>query len=127
MLFYTVISISQNFQRYKTVGDWQRTNLDMVIKATDLPNEDMTFLIAVHELVEAYLCERAGVTQEQVDEFDLSFDPENSAGIEPGDAETSPYRLQHQAAESIERHLAQILGVDWNLYQREVDRALEGK
>lgn len=122
-MLYAIRSTIQSAQRYKTIGDWQGNGL---ITVTSLPDPDMTFLIAVHELVECYLCERKGVTQEQVDEFDLMCEKAN-LHAEPGDQPGAPYRLQHQAAESIERHLAQILGVDWNLYQKEVDRALEGK
>lgn len=123
-MLYVIQSTVQSAQRYKTIGDWQRTNLEMLITVTQLPDPDMTFLIAVHELIECYLCERRGITQRDVDEWDLKFCAEDG---EPGDHPNAPYRLQHQAAESVERHLAQTLGVDWTLYQKEVDRALEGK
>lgn len=121
-MLFTIASCAQRAQRYETVGDWYDTNLETMITATQLPTEDHTFLIAVHELIECYLCKKANVTQEQVDKWDETF--EGFSGQEPGDHPKAPYRLQHQAAESIERHLAQILGVDWSLYQREIDRVL---
>jgi hypothetical protein len=77
-------------------------------------------LVVVHELVEAVLCKEAGVSQREVDEFDMSFERHRKPGdlSEPGDDPKAPY--QHQAASWFEKALAEKLGVDWAAYSREV-------
>lgn len=119
---------AQKHQRYSTVGDWQNSSVlkHDLVTATQLESDDLSFLIAVHELVEMYLCRRDGITQQEVDEFDMSFCTAQS-DAEPGEATDCPYRWEHQRAETVERVLAEILGVDWQFYQREIDRSLEGR
>lgn len=116
--------VEQKRQRYETIGDWQtdRPSYDTVV-VTQLPSDDHSFLIAIHELVEMYLCKKDGITQQQVDEWDKTF--EGFSDQEPGEHSQSPYRWQHQRAETVERVLAEILGVDWSFYQKEIDRAME--
>jgi hypothetical protein len=115
---YLIQTISQEEQRYATIGDWQfvKANGDQLnVKVSNLGNEDSEFLIAIHELVEAYLCRKAGVTTEQVDEFDMHYDEKfgNSGIDEPGENPNAPYFMQHFAADIIERTLASFLGVNW--------------
>jgi hypothetical protein len=77
------------------------------------------WLIAIHELIEAALCEVAGITEKQVDEFDMSAEIQDFAG-EPGDLHDAPYYRQHQIASGIERLLAAEMGVDWLTYERHI-------
>jgi hypothetical protein len=114
--------IPQEKQRYHTVGDWGAPWGIDTVRATRLSNDDHSFLIAIHELVEMYLCQRDCVSQQVVDEWDMNYD----GGGEPGEHPNAPYKWQHQRAETVERVLAEILGVDWGFYQKEIDRALEG-
>ena len=99
--------------RYDTVGDWyvDENGLNHV-EVLEMGNEDAEFLIALHELVEAFLCKKAGVTQEQVDEFDMSH-PDSP---EPGDEPDAPYLQQHQTATKIERLVCEAAGIDWNAH-----------
>ena len=107
-------------QRYKTAGDWYNTlKMTMVppqevltISISELGNEEYEFLVAIHELVEAFLCRRRGIPHTLVDEFDLA-NPKQ----EPGDLPESPYFKEHQFASKIERLLAAELGVNWNSYE----------
>lgn len=91
-------------------GDWHwdaEGNLHIQIASvTDVWDDEVVFLVALHELIEARLCFKSGVTQEDVDAFDATFKGDG----EPGDAENSPYRKQHRVAGMIEHLMAIFLG-----------------
>ena len=87
-------------------GDWWRDGDTLHITVTAEALCDDALLIAVHELVEARLCERDGVPQAAVDAFDVAF---NGDG-EPGDDPRAPYFAQHRRALLIEGMLAEFLG-----------------
>ena len=135
-------------QVYPTVGDWRVANaivqqVDLqpakpaegelppiekvlLIRSSQLPDPRMELLVQIHELVEATLCEHAGVTQEQVDVFDKKFEADRALGLhgetdESGDAHDAPYRMQHGIATSVERLMAALLGVDWNEYDAAIN------
>lgn len=100
--------------RYPTLGDWVVTADEMLIQVAEAPEEGDGWagpydprLIAIHELVEAWLCQDEGVTQAEVDRFDFAFKGEG----EPGDDPYSPYRRQHRKAALIEHMLASFFGL----------------
>lgn len=100
---------STNTPRYETVGDWQidlTGDLRVLVTGLDVTSDE-GFLIALHELVEMMLCRKRGITQQQVDEFDLAF----AGDGEPGDDPACPYRSEHRAAMLIEHLMARELGM----------------
>lgn len=95
--------------RQPGIGDWWFDGSVLHVRAID--NED-AFLVAVHELVEAWLCDQAGVDQKDVDAFDLAFEAEgHDPEEEPGDDPRAPYRAQHRDAMIVEHLVARMLGV----------------
>ncbi len=83
------------------------------------PREEQ--LIAIHEVVELSLVLSLGVSQEAIDQFDLSFERERKVGMvgldsEPGDDPRAPYHSAHLVASDVEQNLARELGVDWSTY-----------
>jgi hypothetical protein len=93
----------------EAAGDWFfDANGDLVVQvaAGDVLNHDHAFLAALHELVEAKLCAKHGIRQEQVDQFDLFYRGDR----EPGDDWASPYRREHRQACLIEFLVADMLG-----------------
>lgn len=113
-------TIAHTQQRYPTVGDWTWDDDSgaLTIRVSDLGDWRYEFLVGIHELIEAALCRHGGITQEQVDAFDLAFEaarPEGDAS-EPGFASEASYRQQHMVATGIETVLASLLDVDWNEY-----------
>lgn len=116
-------TIEHKDQRYNTCGDWYwDEDGAMHVKVSRLPFHESTsiLLVGVHELVEALLCCRKGISQQQVDEFDLHF---TSLGVaEPGDHPDCPYRREHFMATTIERILAQHMNIDWEQYEREIEK-----
>jgi len=90
-------------------GDWfVSDDGDIVIRSVgDEILSDETFLVALHELVEMKLCDKAGVSQKDVDGFDASYRGEG----EPGDDENAPYRNEHRKACLFEFLMADMLGM----------------
>lgn len=112
-----ILTILHHHQRYATVGDWQFRFDDLFVNVSSLDNEDYEFLVGLHEMIEAYLCLKAGISEESVTEFDTSF-----AGVgEPGDDPRAPYHNQHKFAMHIEQLVALELGVDWEAYADAID------
>ena len=94
--------------RYDTLGDWYyEDHDDLIIDVLETEDIDHQFLIALHELVEAWLCTARGILQEQVDEFDFNFKGED----EPGDHPEAPYHKEHRFAMIIEHLMAYELGM----------------
>ena len=104
-------------QRYNTIGDWQWDGSTLNIKVSQMGDWRKEMLVGVHELVETLLCKKAGVTEEQVDAFDLAH-PELH---EPGDSTLAPYYKQHKIAIAVEDLLIKELGVDEDEYLRKMD------
>ena len=112
-----IMEIPHKEQRYNTVGDWQYDLEDDLLKITvseglDSPMRD---LIVIHELVEALLCFNSGVTQQEVDEFDMK-----SKEPEPGSNFRAPYYRQHKVAGIVEQICAFEMDVDWLDYEKAV-------
>jgi hypothetical protein len=88
-----------NNLRYATWGDYYTKRRTIHIDVLeDLPN-DLRFAITMHELVEKYLCDKAGITDKQIDDWDFSY-PDAK---EPGEISGCPYFEQHARAMDIER------------------------
>ena len=111
-------------QRYPTVGDWQiGENNHLDIRVSKMSDWRFEALVQFHEYIEAVLCELEGVTQQQVDAFDMAYEAARPPGdvSEPGDDPKAPYRLAHFRATNLERVFADMLGVNWAEYEKELD------
>lgn len=118
---FVVRVIPHRKQRYETVGDWV-PGRPVEIRVSRMADERYVFLVALHELVEYELCRMHGVKDKEVVRFDRGFEAERSCGLhgareEPGDDCRAPYRKEHAFATSIERLVAQKLGVRWSTYE----------
>lgn len=120
-------TIPHSAQRYPTVGDWtvDLKNGSIDVSVSDMGNIFYEFLIVLHELIELHLCLQAGISQVQVDAFDIAFEQERIEGkhspeAEAGDDPKAPYRREHFFATNIERLVAAQLGIDWEKYNQAV-------
>jgi hypothetical protein len=106
------------------VGDYQVKDGEIIITVADLGNKKMELLIAVHELVELFMLEDAGITIQQVEDFDAMYEKfrKDDDVSENGDSPFCPYRRQHFAATNIERLLADYLKVDWMDYEDKIKK-----
>ena len=104
--------------RYPTLGDWFYSHMGSTPRtlfiqtcATDEFGKPLSeteqFLIALHELIEAKLCQTRGVSQAMVDDFDFAYTGDG----EPGDAPDAPYAREHRFAMIIEHLMAHELGL----------------
>ncbi len=123
-----VLTIYHDAQPYDTVGSWSyhggpHQGSRLMVTVSHMSDERYEFLVAMHELIEAYLCKRAGITAEAVTAFDEKWNAETDTGgsTEPGEDLRAPYREQHLFAATIEKILASALGVDWTRYGDEVN------
>lgn len=114
-----ISTVPKEFVRASQVGDWDY-GPDTIISSVSLEitDPDAQLAIGIHELVEAYLCRRHGITDADVVKFDLQYEQERKEGkhdelAEPGDAEDAPYRQEHMAATHVERAVCAALGLDW--------------
>ncbi len=116
----TIKTIAQKDHRYSTAGDWLiKDNGNIDIKVSKMTKADYEFMIAVHELIEAYLCVKRGITEQEVTAFDVS-----DYGLsldDPGKDRLAPYRKEHMFALKVEKLLARELKVNWNNYEKALD------
>lgn len=119
----SIDTIPHNAQRWDTVGDYWDDDNGTHIKISETGNEDYSFLIAVHELVEQYLCKKRGISEPNIMAFDMAFESRRQPGdtSEPGDSPDAPYRREHFLATTIERWLAGELKVDWKQYEERLN------
>jgi hypothetical protein len=128
MLPISIKTIPHSEQRYPTCGDWYYDEeKTLCIRVSRMNDPRYEFLVALHELVEVKLCEWCGITQKQVDDFDIEFEknraPEDDS--EPGDSPSAPYRLQHCISTGIERVVAAAMNVDWKSYEAAINALFE--
>lgn len=107
--------------RYPTTGDWvfnEDGHLHVVV-AEHEKNDRSAFLVALHEMVEAFLCREDGVAEEDVSKWDI----EHPELAEPGDHPDAPYHRQHAVAIEVEKIVAKALGRDWEDHEDWVQAA----
>lgn len=122
----TITTIAHEKQRYPTVGDWITDNPNVPafsVMVSGMGNTDYEFLVALHEQIELYLCWKRGITQDNVDAFDIAYEERRGSGdvSEPGDDPSAPYYREHQFATKIEKLMAEEMGVDWEQYNTTVE------
>lgn len=123
-----IFSIPHKFHSYPTCGNWQYTKggVLVIFVSREIP-EDSQDLVAIHELCEAKMCIANGVTQKQVDDFDMNFEANRKDGdeSEPGDHVEAPYYKQHRIATAIETILAAQMGVGWQEHEALIGKLFE--
>jgi hypothetical protein len=104
-------TIPHKAQRYPTAGDWQfrEAGRELLISVSETGNHRSNLLVALHELIEALLCDDAMIDQADVDAFDMTHLDLDEPGAHPD----APYHDQHNLAEGIERIMAGALGISW--------------
>lgn len=144
-------TIKHEDQAYDTVGDWRyveyRAHIEVLV--SDLGDWRMNVCCGVHELVEAVLCVRGCVSEEDVCDFDRLYEQKRQAVLagvetpdadrvmverfmcaciptdesEPGEDLHAPYRREHAVADFIERALAVALRLPWCAYAAATEAA----
>jgi hypothetical protein len=98
----TLKNIDPVAMRYATTGDWEwLPNGHLKCSVADYGNEDGAFLVSLHQMVEGWLCNKAGIREDEV---------RNDVA-------------EHQTATQIERIVCQAAGIDWDEHNNWVQRA----
>lgn len=124
MLNIRINTIPDKEQRYDTVGDyWKKDGIDE-IKVSAVGKREYEFLVAIHEMIEQFLCENAGISDEDITRFDVEYEEKRKNGdtSEPGGSEFAPYHKQHMFAEKIERLMAEECNLDWDDYNKYLNK-----
>ena len=73
-------------QRYNTGGDYEKQHDDWFFTVSRMtPQEE--FAILMHEQVEWFLCQMAGIKEKDITKFDLMWEKERLAGLHKDDDE----------------------------------------
>lgn len=112
----TVKTLPHNEQRYDTVGDYWIEKGIMLIRVSDMKNEDYAFLVSLHEQIEAYLTFKRGIKEPDI----MAFDIEHSDCDDPGSLPDAPYYKEHLFATAIEMLVAEQLNVNWQEYDKAI-------
>lgn len=104
--------------RYKTVGDWYEDESTVFITSASMNHDYFDFPLLVHELIEWFLCNQAGITEEQVDEWDFAHLDEE----DPGSMEGCPYREQHLAAMAVESMMLYLAKANPFEYDKAIEK-----
>lgn len=120
----TIYIIDHDKQRYETAGDWilldDNVGQSLAIFTSKLkndPNNLMALAVAYHELGEALGCLANGITQKQVDDFDMNYRGKGERGDDPN----CPYQAYHGFATACERILIHAMGLSWGVYEKAID------
>ena len=109
-----VKTVDPSAMRYPTAGDWEwLPDGALMLTVPEYGGNDVSvLLVAIHEMIEAYLCKRDGVTDEMV----TKWDTDNPLLEEPGDDLAAPYHKQHVIAMAIEKECATATRTDWKAH-----------
>lgn len=124
------VDVSHAEQRYNTVGDYRFERDDFgvetwrfrISRCGDWRAEAAIFL---HEFVEAMLAKERGISVASIDAWDTRKTT-LTKHQEPGDQLGCPYAREHRFAENLERLFVAELGLTWQEYEEEVERAEKG-
>ncbi len=126
-------AIPHDSQRYETCGDWFYDDSGTLHIKVSETTPKYEFLVALHELVEAMLCNFKGVKEQDVTNFDVKFEemresyPNIVGDKEPGEEDAAPYVHEHRIASRIERFIARdMLGAnpdeEWRRYEETINK-----
>lgn len=115
--------------RYDTVGDYYESGQigTVHVEVSEMFDRRYEFLIAIHELIEMCLCDVSGISNKQIDDFDIGWKDFEDRFGEPGNDPKAPYYEQHQTAMRVEKELAEQMGVNWQEYEKFIDSLSEEK
>jgi hypothetical protein len=113
--------------RNNQVGDYRyMEDGTLYITVSNMGDEKMEWLVALHEMIEEMLAKSDGITEEQINDYDIYYEKKREMGLvdensEDGFASDCIYKKYHTIATGCEMILAAQLGVDWLNYDEKVN------
>jgi hypothetical protein len=102
-------------QHYETCGDYFVDKQGRIkVTVSDVGNNDYEYLVALHEIVELWLCKKRGISFDDI----TNFDKEHLDSDDPGSLPDAPYFKEHYAATIVEKFVCKELGIDWEEYDK---------
>lgn len=99
----TIRTIPHSEQRYDTTDDWQVDYYGDITMYVSEADQQEVFKTIIHGLTECFLCLKHGITQKEVDTYDLAH-PETD---NPGENSDAPYHMEHKVA-NVAEHLMEL-------------------
>jgi hypothetical protein len=122
--FIQIQFIHQKDHRYETVGDYgTTTDGNWWFKITDMQNPVYSMAILIHELWEKTRNSQLDISDEAVDNFDISH-PELD---DPGLSLDAPYHKTHMESDALERACIAMGGEDWVEYEAVIEEKIKWK
>ena len=107
--------IPHKSQRYDTAGDyWITKRGNWQIRISEM-KPDYEFMVLIHELIEFYLTQKRGISEESITYFDTG---EGAESDDPGTMKNAPYHKEHMFSTKIEKLLCKELNIDWEKYDK---------
>lgn len=99
------------------IGDYFETPDSIEFRITELPNPAHSMAVLIHELHEKFRNDQLGISDESVDQFDISHPELDDPGLDP----RAPYHRTHMEADSLERLFIILSGCDWIDYEKAIE------
>ncbi len=115
MLDIKIKTISPKKLTYNRVGDWHWEDDRLLISVANMKDFRHEWILGIHEIVEAFLCKIAGITEEEID----AFDQKHEGKFIPG----GPGYFQHMLATAIEMVVTSYGQINWQSYEEEISKA----
>lgn len=109
--------------RNQQCGDWTYDEAgDITIVVRKMRDQRSVLAVAIHELIEAFMCREGSITDDQVCAHDEMFEKERAEGkhtevAEPGDDIRAIYRHEHQKATDVEMCVCRALDLPWSEHE----------
>jgi hypothetical protein len=110
---YDIRTIAHSSQRYESHGDYLFDGNTGYVWVSDFGNEDIEFIIGIHEQIEMYLTRKRGIPETAISAFDMTH-PELD---DPGMDKLAPYHKEHFFCDIIDRLLCEQVGIAYEQYQ----------
>jgi hypothetical protein len=107
--------------RYSTVGDWYDKEGNIHIDTILTDDWRVNISIAIHNLIEKFLCDNSNVKGEDVDKYAMNHHLEDDPGLNPD----APHHDQHMLADRIERLIHTELGLSRKKYEYKINQSCE--
>lgn len=125
-----ILVIPESEQRKEVNGaDWFFDEKgDLQVRVSPMSDWRYEIALAFHEAFEAVLCKQNGVTQKQVDDFDMAYDlaHPNDPDLNAGDEADAPYSSEHNYSEIVDRLFIGACGLKWGPYMKELGEVYPG-
>lgn len=126
----TLRSVPQDQIRNNGVGDWRYFPNQIEALTAEMSDDRSELCVLIHELVEAYLCRKENIPDQEVTAFDALFEEECERELhpehsEPGDDPRAPYHYQHRISTVIEHAVAAAIGLAWQQHEENIEALLD--